>query len=120
MLLTEGFKYLFVAPKGLDDAYDDNAGIEFMVKTTDKPVIADSRYTPANAKKYPHYFMPVGNATHIDLYDICDWLGASSVIGHAIKKLACAGKRGAKNEKQDLLEAIDCINRRIEVLDNLK
>jgi hypothetical protein len=75
---------------------------------------------PANAKKYPHYFMSVGNATHIDLHDICDWLGVSSVIGHAIKKLACAGKRGAKSERQDLLEAIDCINRRVEVLDNLK
>ena len=75
-------------------------------------------YTPANAKLYPHYFMPVGNATHIDLHDICDWLDVPSVIGHAIKKLACAGKRGAKSEKQDLLEAIDCINRRIEVLEN--
>lgn len=133
-LPAEAFHPDFELPKSLDDAYDDDSGIEFgvfgarltgndkilkgVIHAEELNVIADVRYTPANAKKYPHYFMPVGNSTHVDLHDICDWLGVSSAIGHAIKKLACAGRRGAKGEKQDLLEAIDCINRRIEVLDN--
>ena len=139
-LPAEAFHPAFVPPKSLDDAYDgieqvgdmvmDDSAAVSMPIVSDETLnrmkelsdlgITDSRYTPANVKKYPHYFMPVGNATHIDLHDICDWLGVSSVIGHAIKKLACAGKRGAKSEKQDLLEAINCIIRRIEVLDNLK
>ena len=134
VLPAEAFHPAFVPPKSLDDAYDDDSADS--VSKVSMPIVSDetlnrmkelsdlgitdSRYTPANVKKYPHYFMPVGNATHIDLHDICDWLGVSSVIGHAIKKLACAGKRGAKSEKQDLQEAIDCINRRIEVLDSLK
>lgn len=80
-------------------------------------------YAPAiavknSAEQYPHYYMPVNGVTHVDVYDILDWAGVSSAVGHAIKKLLRAGQRGGKDEIQDLTEAVDAINRRIEQLKN--
>lgn len=40
----------------------------------------------------------------------------SPEVDHAIKKLLCAGSRGAKNRKQDLQEAMQSIQRELDSL----
>jgi hypothetical protein len=60
------------------------------------------------------------------LVDVYDVLGAFTggitshikpAIDHAIKKLLAPGTRGAKDERQDLAEARDSLNRAIQQLD---
>lgn len=41
----------------------------------------------------------------------------SPEIDHAVKKLLAAGTRGAKSERQDLLEAIQSIEARLQYLE---
>lgn len=51
----------------------------------------------------------------IDIYRVLKmWEVTDPAIQHAVKKLLCSGKRGAK---QDLQEAVDSINRSIEMLE---
>lgn len=52
----------------------------------------------------------------IDVYDILQMFGVENqAIGHAIKKLLVAGRRGYKDKTQDLEEAIASIKRGIEL-----
>ena len=51
----------------------------------------------------------------IDVYDILDAYGPTHPVGHAIKKLLMAGNRGAKSYVEDLSEAIQSIEREIEM-----
>lgn len=58
------------------------------------------------------YWRSVEHLDHIDLYRVLDLYGVRDhAIGHAIKKLLCAGQRGAKSEAQDVDEAIDTLAR---------
>ena len=46
----------------------------------------------------------------LKLYEVSD-----PCLQHAIKKLLCAGKRGVKNQKQDVNEAILSLKRFVEM-----
>lgn len=72
---------------------------------------------PVNTQEFPHYFKKVpSGVTHVDVYWVLDAFGVTSQpVGHAIKKLLCAGQRGAKGREKDLLEAIACIKRALEL-----
>jgi hypothetical protein len=62
---------------------------------------------------FPHYFkaLPAG-CTHVDVYRVLDLFGVTDApIQHAIKKLLCAGARGAKDQAQDVAEAIATLQR---------
>lgn len=49
-----------------------------------------------------------------DVYAVLDAFEVKShAIGHAIKKLLCAGQRGHKDYRTDLVEAIQAIQREI-------
>lgn len=79
------------------------------------PVVPQA--TPENAKKYNHYFVRVP-FTHIDVYRLLELFKVTdNAIGHAIKKLLVPGLRGGKPTKQDIIEARDTLNRRIEMWD---
>ena len=55
----------------------------------------------------------------MDVYRLCERFEINDPSGatqHAIKKLVCAGQRGSKGLLQDLQEAVDTINRRIEMI----
>lgn len=53
----------------------------------------------------------------LDLYVLADLYDVKShAVFHAIKKLICAGKRGAKDYEQDLMEAIDAIERELQMV----
>lgn len=68
--------------------------------------------------KHSHYHKDVSQYDTIDIYVICDLYvkDNSGCIQHAVKKLLCCGERGVKNNVKDLQEAIDTIQRKIEML----
>lgn len=74
-------------------------------------------HTPENAKKYNHYFVRVP-WSHIDIYRLLELFKVTdNAIGHSVKKLLVPGLRGNKPTKQDIIEARDTLNRRIEMWD---
>jgi len=65
-----------------------------------------------------HYFKDVQTLKAVDVYRVLVLFDVKShPIGHAIKKLLCAGKRGAKDYRQDLLEAKASIDRELAMMD---
>jgi hypothetical protein len=55
----------------------------------------------------------------IDVYDVLNSFNVQNpAIQHAIKKLLKGGERGVKNKVQDYTEAIESINRAIELENN--
>ena len=62
--------------------------------------------------KYGHYFKDVSHLKKIDVYRVIDlWEITDPALQHALKKVLAAGKRGAKNQMQDVTEAIDSLVR---------
>jgi len=62
--------------------------------------------------KHSHYFKNTINLDYIDIYRVLNLFEVTDpCIAHAIKKLLCAGQRGAKDETQDIQEAIDALSR---------
>ncbi|MFA8969125.1 hypothetical protein [Escherichia coli] len=63
-------------------------------------------------KKHSHYFKDVSHLEYVDVYRVLDLFEVvDPCIQHSIKKLLCAGMRGAKNQPQDIQEAIDSLVR---------
>ena len=61
---------------------------------------------------HSHYFKDVSNFDAIDVYRVLELFDVvDPAIQHAVKKLLCAGGRGAKTMPQDVQEAIDSLNR---------
>ena len=62
--------------------------------------------------KHNHYFK---STVHLDAVDVYRVLGLFNVtnpcLQHAVKKLLCAGGRGAKDMEQDVQEAMDTLER---------
>jgi len=69
-------------------------------------------------RKHSHYFKDVSKLTVIDVYRVLELFNVTDqALGHAIKKLLLAGQRGAgKDFRKDVQEAIDTLQRRIEML----
>lgn len=67
--------------------------------------------------KHSHYFKDVSHLDYIDIYRILElYKVTDQAVGHAIKKLLCAGERGEKDQEQDYQEAIDTLMRRKEMI----
>lgn len=61
---------------------------------------------------HDQYKKDVSGLKFIDVYRLCKLFNVTDpCIQHAVKKLLCAGKRGAKSESQDVQEAIDTLQR---------
>lgn len=66
--------------------------------------------------KLNKYQVSVEGRKHIDVYDVLDLYQVKShAVGHAVKKLLMAGRRGHKDMSTDYREAIASINRAIEM-----
>ena len=64
------------------------------------------------------YFKDVSKLKSVDVYRVLELFDVRShAVGHAIKKLLCAGKRGAKDYRQDLIEAKASIERELAMMD---
>lgn len=69
-------------------------------------------------KKHNHYFKGVTHLTEVDVYRVCGLFRVndhSGALHHAIKKLLCSGQRGVKDADKDVQEAIDTLNRYMEM-----
>lgn len=76
--------------------------------------------TTVKEKEHDHYFKNTSHLTEVDVYRVCDlfqiedWSGS---IQHAVKKLLLPGHRGNKGYRQDIQEAVDTLNRKLEMMD---
>lgn len=69
-------------------------------------------------RKHPHYFKSVAHLAEVDVYRVLDLFGVTDqALGHAIKKLLVAGGRGVKDQRKDIQEAVDTLQRRLEMMD---
>lgn len=74
--------------------------------------IEAARVAEQSDRTYPHYFKDVSGVDAIDLYHVARLYDITDpALFHAFKKIACAGKRGAKDQAQDVQEAIDALKR---------
>lgn len=61
---------------------------------------------------HPHYFKDVCHLRSVDVYRVLELFAVKDpAIQHAVKKLLCAGNRGAKDKAKDVQEAIDSLKR---------
>lgn len=75
-----------------------------MARAADKPKAKGGR-------RHGHYFKPCPFA-EVDVYRALRMFEVTdAAIGHAAKKLLCAGMRGAKPRGQDIREAIETLER---------
>lgn len=66
--------------------------------------------------KHSHYKKDVKHLDTLDVYRVLDLYGVTQpALQHAVKKLLCAGQRGAKDYERDLREAIDSIERALQM-----
>ncbi len=72
-----------------------------------------------DANKYLREITPatgIGHPILIDVYAVLVAFGVTCPARqHAIKKLLCAGIRGKGDERQDLTEALQCVQRAVEL-----
>lgn len=83
------------------------------------PVHAEAHSAPQRTpRRHSHYFKDVSQINEIDVYRVCELFGVDDPSGatqHAVKKILCAGQRGAKDRAKDYQEAIDTLTRRVEM-----
>lgn len=66
--------------------------------------------------QHSHYFKDVTNLKKVDVYRVIKLFGVDDpCIQHAVKKLLVAGGRGVKDKQKDIQEAIDSLNRFLEM-----
>jgi len=72
----------------------------------------------SDERKHNHYFKDVSHLKTIDVYRVLDLFSVTDpCLQHAIKKLLVAGGRGAgKDIKKDLQEAVDSIQRGLQMM----
>lgn len=67
--------------------------------------------------QHAHYKKDISHLKTLDIYRVLDLFGVTNpAIQHAVKKLLCAGQRGAKDYERDLREAVDSINRALQMV----
>lgn len=83
-----------------------------------KSGIVCRKTTSPKERKHNHYHKDVSNLTTVDVYKVCELFEVedkSGALQHAIKKLLCSGSRGVKGKRQDVQEAVDTLNRYLEM-----
>lgn len=114
---ADGFQY-----GGGNGRWYRNNGSWFDGHNSPKDLVSEAFYNPVTDElnshdiKHSHYKKDVSNMNVVDIYDVLHLFEVQShQVGHAIKKLLMAGKRGAKGYSQDIQEAIDSLNRELEM-----
>lgn len=73
---------------------------------------ADKAGKLAEGVKHGHYFKDVSHLKVIDVYRIIELFQVpAGPLDHALKKILCAGNRGAKDMEKDIQEVIDSCKR---------
>lgn len=118
-------------PEWANYAYDNDLGVCFLKGAIghNHPLLIWQRESlndkVASAEvarqKHNHYKKDVSHLKTIDVYRVLGLFDVDShEVGHAIKKLLCSGQRGSKDHKQDVQEAIDSLNRHLEMLSEVE
>lgn len=67
-------------------------------------------------KKHSHYKKDVSNLQFVDVYRVLQMFEVTHpAVQHAAKKVLCAGQRGAKDWAKDIQEAIDSLQRALDM-----
>jgi len=67
--------------------------------------------------KHSHYYKDVSNLKHIDVYRIIQLYEIHDpCLQHALKKILCAGNRGYKDQREDIQNIIDTMQRKLEMM----
>lgn len=83
------------------------------IPTTKLPVGQFAANLPV---KHSHYKKDVSHLSFIDVYRVIDLFEVTHpALQHALKKVLCAGGRGQKDWAKDVQEAIDSLNRALEM-----
>ena len=68
------------------------------------------------SKKHSHYYKNVAHLESIDVYRVLQLFGVTDpCLQHGVKKLLCAGLRGVKDQGKDIQEAIDSLQRALDM-----
>lgn len=71
----------------------------------------------ASKHSHSHYKKDVSRLEMIDVYRVLSLFEVTDpCIQHAVKKLLCAGKRCGKSKEQDIREAVDSLNRALQMI----
>lgn len=93
----------------------DHVAALFEVDGEPMPTVAEA-LSALDGRKHSHYFKDVSHLETVDVYRVLDLFGVTDqAVGHAVKKLLCAGQRGSKDARRDIQEAVDTLSRRIEM-----
>ena len=78
----------------------------------------EDRAAVVTPRKHSHYFKDVSHLNGIDVYRVLKLFNVTDpCVQHAVKKLLVAGGRGAgKGMERDLREAVDSINRALQMI----
>jgi hypothetical protein len=78
-----------------------------------------NEFVSSEVRKHNHYFKDVSHLDTVDVYRVLQLFNVTDqALGHAIKKLLVAGGRGAgKDTRRDVQEAVDTLERFIEMRD---
>lgn len=117
--LEMGYRDFDLVWKRNQSLNDKRKGIEAYIsidKSTLKDIKARADIFCEKTSKHNHYFKNVENLNMIDVYRVLELFDVQShAVGHAVKKLLCSGGRGSKDYLQDIQEAIDSLQREIEM-----
>lgn len=68
-------------------------------------------------KNHAHYYKSVAHLDSIDVYRVLDLFNVTNpCLQHAAKKILCAGARGNKDFEKDVREAVDSLNRALQMI----
>ena len=70
-------------------------------------------------RAHSHYFKDITHLDWLDIYRVCALYitnDPSGALAHAAKKILVAGGRGAKDIRKDIQEAIDTLQRKLEMM----
>lgn len=83
--------------------------------------IYKSEELPTTNNKYMRYIVKDGVQVGVDVYDVLQAFEVTDpCLQHLIKKALCAGLRGHKDRKQDLLDILASSKRAIELHEDIK
>ncbi len=79
----------------------------------DEPQSLNNQYAEIEqVRQHSHYKKDVSNLEFVDVYRVLKLFDVTDpCLQHAIKKLLCSGRRGAKSSDQDVQEALDSLVR---------
>jgi hypothetical protein len=68
--------------------------------------------------EFGHYFKDVRHLEKIDVYRVIQLFEVTDEpVAHAVKKLLCSGKRGHKDKREDIQQAIASLYRQLEMME---